>query len=202
MTITHITNNMTHIIKFSAELDLFVKQNSLQPADAIVVRKMPTKLLRHYILYLGFYNGHIFMANTLTGVKVYTYLELLKDLQTFIPEKIERFVGTIQERKQAVERALSRKDENSYNLILNNCEHFKNWVQKGEHKSQQVEDIGKVTMAIGAGIAIGGAAKNNEGAALTGLGILLLGGLAWAMSQDESNKPPSTHYPRRNWLDE
>jgi hypothetical protein len=61
------------------------------------------------------------MANKLSGVKLYNYPELLQEIQTFLPEKIEKFVGTTYNRKQAVQRAIAKKDEKSYHLILNNC---------------------------------------------------------------------------------
>ncbi|MFA5781399.1 MAG: lecithin retinol acyltransferase family protein [Bacteroidales bacterium] len=189
---------MPHIQLFENKIDLFVKQNNLKPADAIMVKKMPLKLFRHYILYLGFYqHHHIFMANTLSGIKVYSYSELMKDLQTFIPEKIERFIGTIEKRREAITRALMRKDENSYNLILNNCEHFKNWVQKGEHISIQVENIGKATVGIGAAVAIGSLAMKSKGGAIAGFSLMLLGGLAWALNDDENNIPALQYYPVR-----
>lgn len=144
--------NNHHILQFQQQLDIFVTKNNLLPADAILVRKAPLKLLRHYIIYLGKNNFgyHIFMANTLSGVKVYNYQQLMNELKTFVPERIDRFIGSSEERKEAINRALKRKDEDSYNLILNNCEHFKNWVQKGEHQSSQVSTFGTVALiAIG-----------------------------------------------------
>lgn len=178
---------------FDKSLDSFVIQNKLQPADAVLVKKQPLKLLNHYLLYLGIYRSrHIFMANTLSGIRVFRYDELMFELNTFQPEKIEKFIGSEYERRQAVERALMRKDENSYNLILNNCEHFKNWVQKGIHESNQAKTAGKI--AVGAGATVALTSKSDTGK-LIGLGIMLLGGLAWAFSDDEDNMPKPTHYP-------
>lgn len=192
---------MTQIQVFEKQIDSFVKQNNLRPADAIMVKKMPWKLLKHYIIYLGTYqNYHIFMANTISGIKIYNYHELMKDLQTFIPEKVDRFIGTLEERREAVTRALMRKDENSYNLILNNCEHLKNWIQKGEHKSEQVENIAKTTVAIGTTVAVSSLVMKSKGGAYAGLALMLLGGLAWALSDDESNIPAPQHYPVRKGL--
>jgi hypothetical protein len=189
---------MTEIIHLERNLDLFVKQNGLQPADAIQVRKNPFQLLRHYILYLGTYqNRHVFMASTISGIKVFNYSELLVQLQTFIPEKIERFVGTIQERREAVTRALMRKDENSYNLILNNCEHFKNWVHKGVHKSEQVENWGKAGVGLGAIVTAASLAKKSKGGAYVGLALMIAGGLAWALSDDTSNIPSPKYNPNQ-----
>ena len=150
---------MRTLNSFEHQIDQFVAANNLKPADAILVKKLPTKLLNHYIIYLGFKWGrHVFMANTFSGVVILNYSNLMKELRTFQPEKIERFVGNEWQRNNAVKRAFSRKDENSYHLILNNCEHYKNWVQKGSNQSQQVEEFGKV-----AGISI------------------LIFGIAWAL---------------------
>lgn len=187
---------MSELQLFEKQIDLFVVQNSLQPADAIEVKKMPFKLLRHYIIYLGQYQDfHIFMANTLSGIRIFNYKELVEELKTFIPERIERFVGTVQERREAIKRALTRKDEDSYNLILNNCEHFKNWVHNGVHKSEQVANWGKAGLVAGAALTIGAAANKSKTGTYAGLGLMLLGGLAWALSDDDSNLPPPTHFP-------
>ena len=174
---------MTDLILFEQQIDTFIKQNNLFPADAIMVKKMPFKLLNHYILYLGSYQTrHVFMANTLSGVRIYNYSQLMEELKTFQPEKVERFFGNEQERREAVERALHRKDENSYHLILNNCQHLKNWVQKGIHHSEQVENIGKGTLAAGAIVALASAEGKSKTGVYLGLGLMLLGGLAWALS--------------------
>ncbi|MBL7810822.1 MAG: lecithin retinol acyltransferase family protein [Bacteroidetes bacterium] len=192
---------MSELQLLEKNLDVFVQQNNLKPADAIQVKKQPFKLLRHYILYLGTYQDrHVFMANTFSGVKIFNYHELLNELKTFIPEKIERFIGTFHERKEAVTRALMRKDEDSYNLILNNCEHFKNWVHYGTHKSEQVTNWGKAGVAVGAAVALGSAANKSKGGAYIGLGLMLLGGLAWALSDDENNIPAQQHYPNKRRL--
>lgn len=186
---------MSNIKLFERQIDLFVKQNGLQPADAILVKKMPYKLLNHYIIYLGYYRlRHIFMANTLSGIRIYNYPDLMTELQTFQPEKIDKFIGTKNDRELAVERALMRKDENSYHLILNNCEHFKNWVHKAVHESRQVKNAGK--LAVGAGAVVMTNSKS-DGGKLLGLGLMLLGGIAWAFGDDEDNMPEPTNYPRR-----
>lgn len=151
-----------YLNNFENQIDYFVKVNNLQPADVILVKKLPTKLLNHYIVYLGKdYGRHVFMANTFSGIRILHYPQLMKELQTFQPEKIEKFAGNEFDRREAVTRALARKDENSYDLILNNCEHFKNWVQKGVHESKQVKNLGNVA----------------------GLGLLLFG-LAWVFGEE------------------
>lgn len=170
--------------KIENEINYFVQANNIQPADAILVKKAPWKLLNHYIIYLGMNNGdHVFMANTLSGVRVFGYFELIDELKTFIPQKIEKFTGNIKERREAVKRALIRIDENSYNLILNNCEHFKNWVQKGEHTSKQVKVAGISTIAAGGAMAT----SKNKTVKYTGIGLMILGGLAWAFGDSQKN---------------
>jgi len=190
---------MKEIERFENKIELFVKRNALEPADAIMVKKMPLKLVNHYIIYLGINKGfHIFMANTSSGIKLYNYYDLMKNLKIFIPEKIEKFIGTYTERKEAVIRALSRANENSYNLILNNCEHLKNWIQKGKHKSYQVENVGKMAVGIGSTIAI---ASKSKGGLYTGLGLMLVGGLAWALSGDDNNIPKFQYSPTKKDID-
>ena len=190
---------MSEIQRFEKKIDLFVQQNNLEQADAIRVKKMPLKLVNHYIIYLGLKDGfHIFMANTLTGVKVYNYYDLMKDLETFIPEKIEKFVGSFQDRREAVIRALSRLNENSYNLILNNCEHFKNWVQNGIHRSKQVENASIATLGIGGLIA---ATSKSKGGLYAGIGLMLFGGLAWALSGENEELQEAKYIPIRKQIE-
>ena len=190
---------MNEIRKFEKKIDLFVQQNNLEPADAIRVKKMPLKLVNHYIIYLGVKDDfHIFMANTLSGVKVYNYYDLMKDLETFIPEKIEKFIGNFQDRREAVIRALSRLNENSYNLILNNCEHFKNWVQNGVHKSKQVEDAGIAALGMGGLMA---ATSKSKGGVYAGLGLMLIGGLAWALSGENKELKETKYIPIRKQIE-
>lgn len=46
------------------------------------------------------------------------------------------------------ERALSRLSENNYNLVTNNCEHFATWCITGIERSEQVENVQKMTTTI------------------------------------------------------
>jgi len=43
--------------------------------------------------------------------------------------------------EKRIDRALSRIGEESYNLALNNCEHFVHWCIYGESESLQVENV-------------------------------------------------------------
>lgn len=43
------------------------------------------------------------------------------------------------DRRTSIIRALCRFQENAYNLVSNNCEHFVNWCIEGENRSEQVD---------------------------------------------------------------
>ena len=47
-----------------------------------------------------------------------------------------------------VRRARSRLGERRYNLLRNNCEHFCNWCQLGECRSEQVEALMKPALSL------------------------------------------------------
>ena len=51
--------------------------------------------------------------------------------------------------QEAIDRALERADESSYNLLFNNCESFCTWVKVNKNKSSQAE--------TGMGLAVGAA---------------------------------------------
>ena len=66
-------------------------------------------------------------------------------LQDFIGNR-PFHVGTAPDRVRArdvVRRARSRLGECRYDLLTNNCEHFCNWCELGESRSQQVESLAK-----------------------------------------------------------
>ena len=56
--------------------------------------------------------------------------------------------------QEAIDRALERADESSYNLLFNNCESFCTWVKVNKNRSSQAE----VGMGLAAGAAAGAAA--------------------------------------------
>jgi len=45
------------------------------------------------------------------------------------------------DRREVMERALSRLGERRYSLLTNNCEHFCTWAMHGESRSLQVEKV-------------------------------------------------------------
>jgi Lecithin retinol acyltransferase len=50
--------------------------------------------------------------------------------------------------EQVVRRARSRLGERCYHLLKNNCEHFCNWCQLGEWRSEQVEALARPTLLL------------------------------------------------------
>jgi hypothetical protein len=50
--------------------------------------------------------------------------------------------------EQIVRRARSRLGERSYHLLRNNCEHFCNWCQLGQCRSEQVEALTRLELLL------------------------------------------------------
>lgn len=148
-------------------LNQFIQINNIKAADAIVVKKLPFGLLDHYLIYLGFHNGeHKFIANYTKGTRILKQTELVQFAQEFMPDRIRKFIGNEVQRNAAVNRALSRVDENSYHLLLNNCEHYVNYVQKSTPYSKQTTVAGS-SMVI-AGLTTAAASKD---ATVRGVGL-------------------------------
>ncbi len=158
------------------QIDNFVRVNQLRPADAFVVNKQFFKILDHYVVYLGKSMGnHIFIANYTKGIKILQLNDIAMFLAKYVPVRINRFKGNEFQRNEAIERALSRLDENAYHLIVNNCEHFTNYVQYGTPKSNQVKEAGLSLAVVGAVTGIAGAASKNDNAVIGGILIAGLG---------------------------
>lgn len=138
-------------------LNQFINHYRIKPADAIVMRKKFLGMVDHYVIYVGIFNNkHRFVANYTKGVRDISDQELNDFLQILEPTKIDRFPGHESQRIYAVRRALSRVGEKAYNYLSNNCEHFKNWVHNGNHKSEQVESAAKAAIVGLGAIAVVG----------------------------------------------
>lgn len=134
-------------------LNQFITYYNIRPADSIVMKKKLFGMVDHYVIYLGLSNDrrHIFVANYTKGVKVIPDQELREFLQILEPTKIDRFIGTENQRAAAVQRAISRIGERAYSYLTNNCEHFKNYVHYGRHTSKQVDNaMGGLALGVGA----------------------------------------------------
>jgi hypothetical protein len=110
--------------------------SQLYPADVIVAKKRNGlgRILNHYVVYVG---NETFIGNLQDGVKVLSETELSDLLVDYEPVRIKPFEGTDFQRNQAINRAYHKLGQ-KYSLLNFNCEHFANWVQKGEENSVKV----------------------------------------------------------------
>ena len=150
---SEITQNI-----FSMTIDNFIMWNNLRPVDAIIMTKKFFGMVDHYVLYMGIHEGRqTFVANYTKGVHVLTDSELNQFLAELSPKSIEKFPGNEQQREAAFQRAVALLGENSYHLISNNCEHYKNYVHYGTRYSKQAENFKTgimVTAVVGLLIAL------------------------------------------------
>ena len=133
-------------------------------------------MVDHFAIFAG-YRGiqPVFVANYRDGVKEVSQLEMNEFLKTLEPVRVDRFLGTEEQRLLAVDRAISRIGEKAYNYVANNCEHFKNFVQWGENYSKQVDTAGGVSIGLGIGVGIAAIATENPKAGAVAAGLLLAG---------------------------
>jgi hypothetical protein len=139
-------------------IEQIIAANNLQPADVIVLKKQVFAMVDHFSVYLGRDQKTglpVFAANYTKGTQYIWGQDVEKFLMGLQPERIERFVGTLQQRNEAVARALSKIGENNYNYFTNNCEHYKNFVQTGQPSSQQAEKFGNGLKFIAGTVFIG-----------------------------------------------
>jgi Lecithin retinol acyltransferase len=156
-------------------LTKFITSNNLMPADAVELVCPQAGFPKHYAVYLGTKNGlPEFIANITDGIQILSMQKLTEFIQRYQITNIERFNGNYQQRNNAVKRASTRIGEKAYNLVFNNCEHFKNWVLNGEDISKQVATIGTSIAAIGAATYFLGMASDNKGFKKTGAIVLLI----------------------------
>jgi len=57
--------------------------------------------------------------------------------------------------EETISRARSRLGENTYNLFLNNCDHFATWCKIGEHRSLQIDLLKNVAIVTCVSFLIG-----------------------------------------------
>jgi hypothetical protein len=108
------------------------------------------RLASHLVTPRSFYRHHgIYVGNG----RVIHYAGLARGLQRGPVEEVSlrnfargrevwlRHGVSVFDRREVVERARSRLGERSYRLLTNNCEHFCDWVLRGESRSRQVERL-------------------------------------------------------------
>ena len=72
--------------------------------------------------------------------------------------QVKPHVSPKNDREASILRALSRYQENRYDILFNNCEHFVNWCIEGESSSKQVQATVGFVLGIG-GVVLGSLAK-------------------------------------------
>lgn len=156
-------------------LTQFIRLNNLKAADAVELVCPQAGFPKHYAVYLGTRNGFPeFIANISDGIQILTREKLSEFVKRYQVTNVERFNGNHYQRKNAVKRALDRIGEKAYNLVFNNCEHFKNWVLNGEGISRQVAAIGTGVATTGAALYLLGVISDNKGFKKTGTIILII----------------------------
>ncbi|WP_029277847.1 hypothetical protein [Pedobacter borealis] len=111
---------------------------NIQPADRIVVPKSDFQLVQHHAIFLGNdQKGDSWFAENIIGKGVlFTKADFFLKNSPKIT-RIEKFPGNENERRIAIDRAISMKGK-KYNLFNFNCEHYSNMVQKNISKSDQI----------------------------------------------------------------
>jgi hypothetical protein len=188
-TIFYFTFELSKKIKTMNYTLSLIQQNSLKPADSIVLKKKFLGMADHFAIFLGYdYNKDPYIvANYKNGVQRVHKRELDVFLQKLEPTRIERFVGSDEERKEAVNRAVKRIGEMAYDYFANNCESFKNYVQKGINYSAQAENFNEISGKLGIGSAIVGItalAAESPKVASWALGLSAVAAIAWAISKN------------------
>lgn len=115
-----------------------VKHFNLEPGDRIIIPKSLLGLVQHHALYLGYNNlgQHLICENVFgVGVKLTRVEDFFYDVKSVT--RIEKFQGNNFERKQIVQKALTKLGK-PYSLINYNCESFCNDIQHNVIKSPQV----------------------------------------------------------------
>lgn len=115
-----------------------VKHFNLEPGDRIIIPKSLFGLVQHHALYLGYNNlgQHLICENVFgVGVKLTRVEDFFYDVKNVT--RIEKFQGNNFERKQIVQKTLTKLGK-PYSLINYNCESFCNDIQHNVIKSPQV----------------------------------------------------------------
>lgn len=172
----------------------FIAHNRLRPGDALELIYPVAGFPKHYTVFMGTRNGNPeFIANMMEGIRLVRDKELSGFLVKYEVRKIERFQGSDAERKTVVRKALTRLGEKAYNIIHNNCEHFKNWVLYGESKSDQVDKIGSAIALGGLGLLLAGTIGGRRGLQKAGLIVLItllvVFVLTWWVLKDKESIP-------------
>jgi hypothetical protein len=116
----------------------------LLPGTRLIVRR---RAYFHHGIYLG--NGRmIHYAGWSRGTGGLIEEVTLEQFTEGNPYCIGRMPPDPRAGEDVVRRARSRLGERCYHLLRNNCEHFCNWCQLGECRSEQVEALMKPALVL------------------------------------------------------
>ena len=152
----------------------FIEENGLKQCDAVELTDQFG--LKHYALLLdqpGCTEPR-FIGNLNNGVQVLSGKQIEKYVQSCEITDIERFPGNDVQRRRAILRAIKRIGEKAYNMVLHNCEHFKNWVLYGKSTSKQVVAMTTTAALVGFGATVIGMHSGSKGLEKTGKIILII----------------------------
>ena len=121
---------------------MYSQKFSLQPADRIVENITGLGFSKHHAIYLGRdFRGTEWIVENFKGYGIRLVTAAVHFSRGNQVSRIERFSGTPQQRKAAVQWALQQVGRR-YDLVHFNCEHFAEQVQTGRPRSRQVERVG------------------------------------------------------------
>ena len=139
----------------------------LLPGSRLIVRR---RAYFHHGIYVG--NGSVIhYAGWFRGTRGLVEEVALEQFTEGHRYRVGRMPPDRRAGEDIVRRARSRLGERRYHLLRNNCEHFCNWCQLGESRSEQVEALMKpalllidILQALRRELVVG----NDEGLALAG----------------------------------
>lgn len=116
----------------------------LLPGSRLIVRR---RAYFHHGIYVG--NGRVIhYAGWFRATRGLVEEITLERFTEGHPYRIGRMPPDRRAAEDIVRRARSRLGERRYHLLRNNCEHFCNWCQLGECRSEQVEALMKPALLL------------------------------------------------------
>src|SRR6516164_6871893 len=116
----------------------------LLPGSRLIVRR---RAYFHHGIYIG-NDRVIHYAGWFLGTRGLIEEVALEQFTEGPPYRIGRMPPNRHAGEDIVRRARSRLGERRYHLLRNNCEHFCNWCQLGECRSEQVEALMKPALLL------------------------------------------------------
>lgn len=169
----------------------FIEKNKLEQCDAV---ELTDPLgLKHYAMMVD-EHGSLqprFIANLSGGVQILSEKQIEEYVSKCEVTCIERHPGDKVQRRRSIIRALKRLGEKAYNIIFNNCEHFKNWLLYGKATSKQVVAMTTGASVTGFALALLGTHGGSKTLAKAGKFILICIGVVLLVAiLHNGNNPP------------